>query len=188
MAIYYRIDIFVVLKENYLSHMKILKSIIASFCFVLLLSTGLSAQKFGYVNSTQLLVDMPDVKSADTQLETYQKQLVSKGETMVKSFEQKYQAYMQKANEGALSKIEMQKEEGGLATEQQNIQKYELEVQQKLMAKREELYKPILAKVQAAIDAVGAEGGYTMIFDTSTGSILHADASEDLTSQIKAKL
>jgi len=168
--------------------MKIFKSIIASLSLVLLVAGGLSAQKFGYVNSTQLLVDMPDVKSADNQLETYQKQLISKGEAMVKSFEQKYQAYIEKANSGTLSKIQMQKEEGTLATEQQNIQKYELEVQQKIIGKREELYKPILAKVQTAIDAVGAEGGYTMIFDSSTGALLHAAASEDLTAKIKAKL
>jgi outer membrane protein len=168
--------------------MKTLKSIITALSLVLFLSVGLNAQKFGYVNSTQLLVDMPDVKSADSQLETYQKQLVSKGETMVKSFEAKYKAYIDKANAGTLSKIEMQKEEGALATEQQKIQQYELEVQQKILTKREELYKPILAKVQAAIDAVGADGGYTMIFDTSTGALLHADSNEDLTSKIKAKL
>lgn len=154
----------------------------------MLLATSLSAQKYGFVNSTDLLVQMPEVKSADSQLESYQKQLIAKGETMVKSFEQKYQAYVNEANAGGLSKIEMQKREGALSTEQQNIQKYELEVQQKILAKREELYKPILEKVQTAIDGVGKDGGYTMIFDTSTGALLHADRSEDLTSQIRAKL
>ncbi len=186
MGIIYRLDIFAVLKENI--YMKFIKSTLVIASFLLLMGTSLNAQKFGYVNSTQLLLEMPDVKSADSQLESYQKQLIAKGENMVKSFEQKYQAYVTEANAGGLSKIQMQKREGELATEQQNIQKYELEVQQKILSKREELYKPILDKVQNAIDAVGKEGGYTMIFDASTGALLHANNSEDLTTQIKSKL
>jgi len=168
--------------------MKSLKTIIATFCLSLFALTAIQAQKFGHVNSASLLSQMPDVKSADSQLEAYQKQLISKGETMVKSFDQKYQAYMAEANAGTLSKIQMQKKESDLTGEQQNIQKYEMEVQQMLLAKREELYKPILEKVQNAIDQIGADGGYTMIFDTSTGALLLAADNEDLTSKIRTKL
>jgi len=162
--------------------------ILFTLCLSFLLCFGIQAQKFGYVNSSQLLVGMPEVKQADTQLETYQKQLISKGETMVKAFEANYQAYAAEANTGNLSKVQMQTKEGALTTEQQNIAKYEQEVQTKLMQKREELYKPILAKVQTAIDAIGAEEKYTMIFDTSTGALLHANATKDLLDKIKGKL
>ncbi len=168
--------------------MKSLKTIIASLCLSFFAFTAIQAQKFGYVNSASLLTQMPDVKSADSELQAYQKQLVTKGENMMKAFEQKYQTYMTEVNSGTLSKIQMQKKEGELAAEQQNIQKYEVEVQQKLLSKREELYKPILEKVQNAINAVGAEGSYTMIFDTSTGALLHSSKSDDLTSKVHSKL
>jgi len=155
---------------------------------IMTLSFSMSAQKFGYVNSAQLLAELPEVKAADADLETYQKQLMSSGETMVKKLETKYQAYAKEAQEGLLSQVEMAKKEEELGKEQQKIQAYELEVQNKILAKREELYKPILDKVKSALETIGKEQGYTMIFDSSAGTILHANDTENLMSQVKAKL
>lgn len=158
------------------------------FGIFLLAAVSVNAQKFGYLNSAQLLAELPEVKAADTQLETYQKQLMSSGESMVKKLETKYQAYAKEAQEGLLSQVEMQKKEQELATEQQKIQAYEVEVQQKILSKREELYKPILDKVKVALEGIGKEEGYTMIFDSSAGTILHANDSENLMSKVKSKL
>ncbi len=160
--------------------------IIILFAFVL--SLPLQAQKFGYVNSTQLLAEHPDVKTADNQLQAYQAELMTLGQQKVQSFEAKYQAYVTEANGGGLSKIQMQERETLLSQEQQEIQKFEVEVQQKLGTKREELYEPILDKVRNALDAIGKEQGYTMIFDSSAGVLLHAATTEDLTSALRTKL
>jgi len=149
---------------------------------------SLSAQKFGYVNSQQLLQESPEVKAADTQMETYQKSLMTKGETMVKELEADYNKYMQEASGKTLSPVQMQQREADLTAQQQAIQKYEQEVQEKIYIKREQLLKPIIDKINTAIEAVGKEGGYTMIFDTSTGALLHATESEDVINLVKAKL
>ena len=151
-------------------------------------SFSINAQKFGYINSALLLSEMPEVKAADSDLEAYQTQLVAKGEDMVKAFETKYQQYAQEANSGVLSQVQMQQKETELGQEQQKIQAYEIEVQQKILTKREELYQPILDKVKVAIEAVGKDNGYTMIFDTSTGTLLHANESDDVMSLVKAQL
>jgi len=147
-----------------------------------------NAQKFGHINSQQLLLDSPEVKAADTQLETYQNTLVEKGKKMVADFETEYTQYMTEASGKTLSPVQMQTKEAALAEKQQAIQKYEIEVQQKLGMKREELYKPIIDKINVAIEAVGKEGGYTMIFDTATGALVHAVDSENLLEKVKAKL
>ncbi len=149
---------------------------------------SLSAQKFGYVNSSQLLVGLPEVKTADSQLEQYQKDLITKGENMVKKFETNYNAYLTKVNSGELSQIAMQQQEGALAQEQQAIQAYEVEVQNKIAAKKQELYQPILNKVQDMVNKVGKEEGYTMIFDASIGGILFAEEGDDLMPLLKQKL
>ena len=151
-------------------------------------ATTSQAQKFGYINSAELLSELPAVKAADSQLETYQKQLMTSGEAMVKQLETKFQAYSKEAQEGMLSQVQMQKKEEELGAEQQKIQQYEVEVQSKILAKREELYKPILDKVKVAIENVGKEQGYTMIFDSSAGTILHANDSENLMALVKAKM
>lgn len=149
---------------------------------------SLSAQKFGYVNSSQLLISLPEVKTADASLETYQKELVTKGEQMVKKFETSYTAYLEKVNSGELSQLQMQQQEAALSQEQQAIQSYEVEVQQKLAAKKQELYQPILNKVQDLVNQVGKDNGYTMIFDASIGGILFAEDGDDLMPMLKQKL
>ncbi len=147
-----------------------------------------NAQKFGYLNSTELLVKHPDVKGADSKLQAYQKQLLSAGQKMAADFQKHYEAYAKDANEGKFSKIQMQEKEGVLAQEQNKIREYEVQMQQKLAKKREELYKPILDKIQEAINKVGKENGYTFIFDAGTGGILHAQESTNVIDLVKAKL
>ncbi len=155
-----------------------------SFVFI----ANINAQKFGYINSTELLLAHPDVKSADSKLQDYQKQLLQKGQTMADAFQKHYEDYVKKANAGTLSKLQMQEEENKLTQEQNNIRQYEVDMQQKLSQKREELYKPILDKIQKAINEVGKENNYTFIFDAGTGGILHAAESDNIIGLVKAKL
>jgi len=154
----------------------------------LFLSSNINAQKFGYINSTELLLSHPDVKSADSKLQDYQTQLLKAGQKMATEFQKHYEAYVKDANSGTISKIEMQKREGVLSQEQNKIREYEIEMQQKLVKKREEVYKPILDKIQEAINMVGKENSYTFIFDSGTGGVLHAQDSKNVINLVKAKL
>jgi len=155
----------------------------------MILFSGVSiAQKYGYVNSALLLSELPEIKQADAELTTYQKQLVAKGEGMVKTLQTEFQATQGKVERGELSQIQIQQKEGELAKKQQEIQQYEQEVQQLIGQKREQLYQPILDKVKNIVDAYAKENGYNMIFDSSAGSLLFAQESDDLMGAIKAKL
>ncbi len=146
------------------------------------------AQKFGHINSQQLLIDSPLVKEADAKLKIFQEDLIGKGQAMVQKFEAEYKKYVEEVEAGGLSKIQMGQREAELGKSQEAIQKYEVEVQQKIANKREELYKPILDEAKIAIDAIGKEGNYTMIFDTGTNGLLFAIEGEDLLSKVKTKL
>ncbi len=167
---------------------KTLTNIGSILCLICLMTFNANAQKFGYVNSTEILAQLPAIKSADSELEAYQKQLIAKGEQMVKSFEAKYKTVAEQAQAGTLSNVQMQQKEQELGQEQQNIQAYEVEIQNKILKKREELYQPILENVNNVLKAMGDDGGYTMIFDSSTGGILHAAEANDLTAALKSKL
>ncbi len=157
-------------------------------CAFLLSSIDAQAQKFGYINSVQLLSELPDIKNADEQLQTFQAGLVEKGQGMMKSLEDNYQKYMAEAQSGSLSLVQQQQKEGELAKQQQEIQNYEYEVQNQIGAKREELYAPILEKVRLVIEEIGKQEGYTMIFDSSAGGLLSADEGDDILNTVKAKL
>ncbi len=155
-----------------------------SFAFL----SNLNAQKFGYLNSTELLLAHPDVKQADSKLQAYQDQLIKSGQELASTFQKNYEAYVKEANSGSLSKVVMQDRENKLTQEQTKIREYEVEMQQKLVQKRETLYKPILDKIQVAINEVGKEQGFTFIFDAGTGGILHAEESVNIINLVKAKL
>lgn len=162
-----------------------------TFLTFIMICTGLltmSAQKFGYVNTQELLVGMSEMKLADNQLQALQNELLAKGQEMVIKFEDEYKAYMNEASGGTLSKVQMQQKEEVLVAKQEEIKKYEAEIQQKVAEKREMLYKPIIDKVKAEIEKLGKEGGYTMIFDMSLGMILHATESENLMPVLKTRL
>ncbi|MCZ2100554.1 MAG: OmpH family outer membrane protein [Chitinophagales bacterium] len=159
-----------------------------SIMLALFMSGSLNAQKFGYVNSQELLSNMPEMKLADNELQKLQNELVAKGEEMVIKFEAEYKKYMAEANSGTLSKVQMQQKEETLVAQQEEIKKYEGEIQQQLAKKRDDLYKPVIDRVKTEIEKLGVEGGYTMIFDASAGMILHAAESEDLMPILMQKL
>ena len=159
--------------------------IVALFvCFSLL---G-QAQKYGHLNSQQLLMELPEVKEADNKLVAYQKQLENDFAAKGTAFENEYKAFLEKANSGNFTDVQLQKEQESLTIKQQNLQKLQSESQQKILLKREELFAPILKKVEDAIKMVGKENGYTMIFDSSLGVMLHGDDSLDVYASVKAKL
>jgi outer membrane protein len=165
--------------------MKLISSLVLSLC----LAFTLSAQKFGHVNTSALLDAMPEVDNADQLLGAFQEGLIKGGEARAAVFEADYKKYLEDLNSGSLSKLQQTDRETALAKTQQEIQQYEQQVQLQVLQKREELLKPILQKVDDAIKAVGKEGSYTFIFDSSVaGALLYAKDADDLLPVVKKKL
>ncbi len=150
------------------------------------LSVSASAQKIGYVNSLQILSEMPEYKQAQANIEALQQQIQKKGEQMVKDLEADYVEVSQKAQAGELSPKQQETESQRLQGEQQKIADFERESADQLQKKQTELLNPLTEKLNGAIEAVAKEGGYVMVLDRQV--ILYGEATEDLTTQVKAKL
>jgi len=161
---------------------------ISSLILVVLTSMTLSAQKFGYINSQVLISQIPQVKEANANIETLQKQLEKQGQDMVVSLQAKYQELEKKQAQGEISPKQLELEGQGLKQEELNIQKFQQESQQKIFEKSESLLKPIRDKIQASIDEVAKENGFQYVFDQAIGILLYADTSTDVTPLVKAKL
>jgi len=160
-----------------------------AFIAVALLATNsMVAQTYGYIDSQSIIASMPEVQEANSQIETHKKQLQNLGQDMLKKLQTKYQALEQKQAQGAIAPKELEAEAQKLKLEEAELMKFEQESQQKVVAKSEELLKPIRDRIQKAIDEVAAENGYTYIFDFSTGFLLYADESANLEAKVKAKL
>jgi outer membrane protein len=154
----------------------------------LLVTTGAFAQKFGYCNSGVLLTQIPEVKAADSDLNAFQTQLTKRGQEMVKALQDKATELDRKQQQGTISPKDLEVQSQKLKEEEASIAKYEQEVYEKLAQKREELFKPILDRVNKAMEDVAKENQFLFVFDSSTQVILYSDESLDVTNLVKAKL
>jgi outer membrane protein len=71
---------------------------------------------------------------------------------------------------------------------QMRMQEFESLANEDIQNKKQELLKPLVDKINAAIEEVAKEGGYTYVFDSSVGVLLYAKDSEDLSDKVKVKL
>ena len=161
---------------------------ICTVVVVLFATTALSAQKFGYINSQELIGQIPEVKEANANIETLKKQLEKQGQDMVVSLQTKYQDLERKQAQGEIAPKQLELEAQNLKQEELNIAKFQQESQQKIFEKSESLLKPIRDKIQAAIDEVAKENDYQYVFDQAIGILLYADSSTDITAMVKSKL
>ena len=167
---------------------------ITKICFLCLAVLTLTysssfAQKFGHMNSMNLLEILPERISADKELEKYQKTLTDAYQPKVVAFQEKYKKVLEDAQKGLLSDADKQKKGEQLQQEEAALVNEEKEMVSKIQKKREVLLKPLLDKITDAINAVGKENGYTYIFDTSTMNLmLFAKDSDDVLPLVKAKL
>ena len=76
-----------------------------------------------------------------------------------------------------------------LQENQQKIQNFQQMASQDLQKQQETLLAPISDKLQKAIQAVGAEGSFTYIYDLAIPVVVyHGTGSQDITPLVKAKL
>ncbi|MBK6930446.1 MAG: OmpH family outer membrane protein [Saprospirales bacterium] len=155
---------------------------------ILTLSVSGFAQKFGYLNSVALLTELPEVKQADSDLQAYQTQLTKRGQEMVKDLQDEVTELERKKEQGIISPKDYAAQAEVLKGKENAIGTYEQDMYKKLSEKREELYKPILERVNTAMQAIARENGYLLVFDTSTQVLLYADETLDITPLVKARL
>lgn len=173
-----------------------MKNLLKISTFLLLLVLGSTSdvlaqdQKFGYLNSQELILLLPESKDADKALETYQTKLAEDFKVKVEKFQADAAAFQDEAYvKKTLSPVQIEERGAALQKRQEALGKEEYDLGEKVSVKRNELLKPILEKIDTAIKAVGKEGGYTMIFDSSGMNImLYTDTSTDVMALVKAKL
>jgi outer membrane protein len=148
-----------------------------------------NAQKFGHVNSAQLVQNHPGIPAANAALDAYRKSLSDPFEAKTKAFQSKYQFYMEEMQAGTLSKVSAQTRQEDLQKEQDALNQEGQQIQNSILQKRSEVLQPILVEVDSVITLIGKEGKYTMIFDDSAnGALLYAPDADDLTETVKARI
>ena len=71
---------------------------------------------------------------------------------------------------------------------EQRIQQYEQTSQQKLDAKKAELFQPLITSTTEIIKTVAKENGYTYVIDNSLSILIMAPDGDDILPLVKKKL
>ncbi|MFM1932412.1 MAG: hypothetical protein RL226_1715 [Bacteroidota bacterium] len=143
------------------------------------------AQKFGHIDSQELLLAMPEREAAQKQIEDQAAQFEAELQRMQTEFQQKYDAYLAGA-EGMPDAIRKNKEKE-LTQMQQGMQDFGQTAQNAIAQLENELLTPMIDRAKQAIEDVGKENGFTYIFDASTGVTLF-NGGEDVMPLVKKKL
>lgn len=152
---------------------------------MLLAPITMMAQKFGKVNTQTIMQALPDVAKANGELEALQKQKDNELKAMQEEFQRKADEYQKGAS--TMNATAKQQKETELQGLQQKIQQAYQDGQQELQKKSNELMQPIVAKVRAAIDAVGKAGNYTYIFEE--GAAIYTGSNVlDVTKEVQSKI
>ncbi|MCQ2068070.1 MAG: OmpH family outer membrane protein [Bacteroidaceae bacterium] len=153
-----------------------------------ILPLGAFAQKFGHINSADIIPLMSEYKVAQTELDELQKQYREELNYMDTEYGKKLDDY-EKNRESLPESIRTRREQE-LMESQQKMQQYYQDCQINLEQKSKELMDGINTKILKAIQSVGEEGQYVCIFDIAAGVVpyISSTLTTDVTEAVKAKM
>ena len=143
------------------------------------------AQKFGVINTDALMESLPEMNEVKTQLDAATKKYEDEFKNLQDEF-QKKDTELQNMEESAPQTIKERRVQE-LQELDQKIQQFRQTATQDLQRQQEQLMGPVRQKVVTAIQTVGAEGNYTMIFENMVPLYTGKDV-EDITPVVKSKL
>ncbi|MCS6895683.1 MAG: OmpH family outer membrane protein [Bacteroidia bacterium] len=151
---------------------------------------SLRAQKVGFVDSQSLLDRMPEYKAAEQEIERLTQQWQKEIDDIYARVEQLFQQYREQ--EPLMSPEMKRRKQDEIEAEERKAR----ELQRKrfgpngdLFKQREEKMKPILDKLQQAIQSVAQEKKFAIVIDRSAGgTVLYGEPTYDLTDAVAAKL
>ena len=151
----------------------ILVNKIIIIAFLTLAFTPVIAQKSCYVNSDYILANIPEYKTAQSNLDQLSAQWQKEIETKYAEIDKLYKSYQAEQilltddlKKKRISEIEIKEKEA------KEMQKTKFGYEGELFKKRQELVKPIQDKIYAAIKKFAEDGSYAYVFDKSSDLIM----------------
>jgi outer membrane protein len=168
--------------------MNIIKSTLLTLAIIATATTlfAQKANKFGHINSNELLEIMPDKDTAEKKLQDYAKQLELQLSAMSGEYEKKIADYQ--ANVGVMNEVVKQSKEEEIMDLEKRIREFQGKAQTSLQTKEQELMKPLVEKAKSAIETVAKENGFTYVFDSGSGALLFQPETDDILPLVKKKL
>ncbi len=161
------------------------KTVILMLCALPMFA--MAQDKFGHVNSQEILMAMPEFKTIQLTLDTLQTQWENEMVKMREEYLTKIQEFQDK--QATMPESIKQARQSEIADLEQRIATFQQTASADLQQRHQELLTPVIEKIRKAIEEVGNENAFTYIFDLSAQSIIYqSPKSNDVTPLVKKKL
>jgi outer membrane protein len=142
------------------------------------------AQKYGHINSGEVMSLMPGIDSLKIKIYDFQKSLEAIYDNMVAEWQTKKDKFDKEA--GTMSTAVRKLREDEIVSIENRIREFQMNVSNDSEEEQARLIAPFQEKIQNAINEVAKEHKYSYIFDTQI--LLYYDGGDDVTSLVKKKL
>jgi outer membrane protein len=143
-------------------------------------------QRYGHIDSEEILQSMPEYKALQASMDRKQKELEASLKGMYADYEKRSKE-LQELSVGMMEAVyeERTKE---LAKLQQDILAYEESAPERLGKLQSNMMKPLNDKYLKIVNAVAKENGYAYIFDIAAGGVVYYPETGDITDLVKRKM
>jgi len=155
----------------------------------LVLASAAQAQaslKIGYIDSQQILNQDPVALQAQQQFEADLARYRAEVDQIGQDLQDLIGQYEQQ--EAMLSEEAKANRQEEIRLTQTQYQQRISELEQQAGLRQAELVEPVMERINAVIDDIRADGGYSMIIDVAAQGIISADPTLDLTAEVVRRL
>lgn len=167
--------------------MPLVKKTVLLLCVIFISAGAFAQQKYGHINSGDILDAMPEFKQMNTTLDNKRQQYAYQLQRMYEDYQKKGK----ELNEYGNSMMQAVREERMLELDslQQAITLFEGSAQGEVEKLQAKLLKPLNDKYLKVVEAIAKENGYAYIFDLSSGIVTyHPENSGDVTDLVKKRM
>lgn len=162
-----------------------MKKLVILFILMIIFQT-LNAQKYGYLNKEEIFKSIPEYDSATVQIEKLRKEY----ENLLASMQGEYSSKTASLNNESanISEYLRQTRQDELKNLNVRIQLFSVRANAQLEEKRNQLFQPVITRVDSVIKAVASEQGYIFVIDS--GQMLFTDEKKciNILPLVKARL
>lgn len=159
---------------------------VAMMLFVAATSFTNAQSKVAHINVQQLLSEMPEMKTAQSELKKLEETLSADIQASLTELQNKYKQYESEA--ASKTAEENEKRAVELQGYDKNIKDAQQAAMQQMQQKQTELFAPISDKAKAAIEKVAAAQGFDYVVDASPGLGVIVARGMDLLPSVKQEL
>jgi outer membrane protein len=151
---------------------------------------SVDAQKYAFVDTEYILNNIPNYKAAQEEIDKLSTQYENEVKGLYDAIDKMYKEYQ--AEKVLLTDEMKSKREEQVVSKERDAKKVQNDYfgeEGLLFKKRQELIKPIQDEVYNAVKDIANEGGYAVIFDSSSGPVmLYTNPRYDVSDQVLQRL